>query len=40
MMMNNMGTDVPTLTVNATGTAVACGITNTSTLSFAGVLKQ
>jgi hypothetical protein len=40
MMMNGMGMDVPTLTVSATGTAVACGTTNTSALSFSGILQQ
>lgn len=36
MMMTDGGMDEPVLTVNATGTAVACGTTNTSTLAFSG----
>jgi hypothetical protein len=38
MMMNGGGMDVPTLTVNASGTAAGCGVTHTSTLSSSGTL--
>jgi len=38
MMMNGARVDLPSLTVNASGTAVGCGVTNGSTLSFSGTL--